>query len=113
MQVTQRHTRVDPQEVMAAGLASDKSSPRGRTFFFQMHAELFAFFGQREQAVRSIARSVDAGLTDLLWLERCPLFAPLQGEPRLAALRQVVYSRAFAVREALAHLPDSSAKGLA
>lgn len=105
LQVARGQARVQPQDVLAAGLASDKSSPRGRAFFFQMHAELFAFFDQRELAVRSIARSVDAGLTDLVWLERCPLFRPLFSDPRVAALRQVVYSRALAVRETLAANP--------
>lgn len=105
LQAAAQHTRIAADEVLAAGLASDKSSPRGRSFFFQMHAELFAFFGQREQAVRSVARSVDAGLTDLLWLERCPLLAPLSHDPRWPALRQVVYSRAFAVREVLSSAP--------
>jgi len=104
LQVALGHTRVEPQDVLAAGLASDKSSPRGRTFFFQMHAELFSFFNQREMAVHTIARSVDAGLTDLLWLERCPLLRPLFSDPRMAALRQVVYARAMAVRESLAAL---------
>lgn len=108
LQAAAQHTRIAAEEVLAAGLASDKSSPRGRSFFFQMHAELFAFFGQREQAVRSVARSVDAGLTDLLWLERCPLLAPLADDPRMAALRGVVYSRAFAVREALTVSPSPS-----
>lgn len=105
LQAAAQHTRIAAREVLSAGLASDKSSPRGRAFFFQMHAELFAFFGQREQAVRSVARSVDAGLTDLLWLERCPLLLPLANDPRWPALRQVVYSRAFAVREALSAAP--------
>jgi len=100
-----RRSRIEPKDVLAAGLASDKSSPRGRTFFFQMHAELQAAYGQYEQAVRSVARSVDAGLSDLLWLERCPLLVPLANDPRMAALRQIVYLRAFAVREALASLP--------
>jgi serine/threonine-protein kinase len=100
-----RRTRIEPADVLAAGLASDKTSPRGRTFFFQMHAELQAAHGQHEQAVRSVARSVDAGLSDLLWLEHCPLLVPLLQDSRIAALRQVVYSRAFAVREALASLP--------
>lgn len=103
-----RRTRIEPQDVLAAGLASDKSSPRGRTFFFQMHAELQAGFGQHELAVRSVARSVDAGLSDLLWLEHCPPLVPLAKDPRMIALRQVVYSRAFAVREALASLPRSA-----
>ena len=100
-----RRTRIEPADILAAGLASDKSSPRGRTFFFQMHAELQAAYGQHEQAVRSVARSVDAGLSDLLWLERCPLLTPLANDARMTALRHVVYSRAFAVREALASLP--------
>ncbi len=99
------HNQVDPQTVLSAGVGSERSSPRGRTFVFQMHAELLASYGQAEQAVRSVARSIDAGLTDLAWIERCPLLSPVTKDPRMVALHRVVYGRALAIRDALSSVP--------
>ncbi len=38
------------------------------------------------EALAQLERCVDANLFDLGWLERCPLLAPLRGEPRYAEL---------------------------
>jgi TolB-like protein len=111
LEVAAGFQQIDPQTVLSAGLNSDRSSPRGRTFVFQMHAELQGAYGQPEQAIRSVARSVDAGLADLSWIERCPLLVPLASDLRLAALRRIVYARAYAIREALGAIPPISADG--
>ena len=111
LEVAAGYQQIDPQTVLSAGLNSDKSSPRGRTFVFQMHAELQGAYGQPEQAIRSVARSVDAGLADLSWIERCPLLVPLASDLRLVALRRIVYARAYAIREALGAIPPISADG--
>ncbi len=105
LQVAAGLQQIDPKEALSAGLASDRSSPRGHTFLFQMHAELQSAYGQYEQAVRSVARSVDAGLADLTWIERCPLLLPMASDPRMSALRRIVYARAYAIREALRAVP--------
>lgn len=105
LQAAAGHKQIDPQTVFSAGMVSERSSPRGHTFVFQMHAELAAAYGQSEQAVRSVARSIDAGLTDLAWFERCPLLSPLAKDPRMVALHRVVYARALAVRDALQSVP--------
>jgi len=105
LQAAAGHKLIDPLTVISAGMASERSSPRGRTFVFQMHAELAAVYGQGEQAVRSVARSIDAGLTDLAWLERCPLLTGLSHDPRMMALHRVLYARALAVRDALQSVP--------
>jgi len=111
LEVAAGFQQIDPQTVLSAGLSSDRSSPRGRTFMFQTHAELQGAYGQPEQAIRSVARSVDAGLADLSWIERCPLLVPLASDPRLVALRRIVYARAYAIREALGAIPPISADG--
>ncbi len=111
LEVAAGYQQIDPQTVLSAGLNSDRSSPRGRTFVFQMHAELQGAYGQPEQAIRSVARSVDAGLADLSWIERCPLLVPLASDLRLVALRRIVYARAYAIREALGAIPPISADG--
>lgn len=111
LEVAAGYQQLDPQTVLSAGLNSDRSSPRGRTFVFQIHAELQGAYGQPEQAIRSVARSVDAGLADLSWIERCPLLVPLASDLRLVALRRIVYARAYAIREALGAIPPISADG--
>ena len=105
LEVAAGFLQTDPQTVLSAGLHSDRSSPRGRTFLFQVHAELYSAYGQPELAIRSVARSVDAGLADLTWIERCPLLIPLASDLRLIALRRIVYARAYAIREALGTIP--------
>jgi serine/threonine-protein kinase len=76
---------------------------RRRAFFLQMRAEILGFMGDVPHAMEAIAASVQAGLIDLLWLERCPLleetrrdagYLPLHAEVKrrtddiLAAYRQ-------------------------
>lgn len=109
LQVAAGLQQSEPQIVLSAGLSSDRSSPRGRTFVFQIHAELQSAYGQYEQAVRSVARSVDAGLADLTWIERCPLLIPMSQDPRMIALRRIIYARAYNIREALGAIPQPSA----
>ena len=99
----------DQVDLLTGGLGSDRSSPRGRTFFYQMHAELFSFYGNLELAVRGVARAVDAGLADLSWIERCPLIVALNADPHMPQLRRVVYERAIAVRSMELRIPPSSA----
>jgi tetratricopeptide (TPR) repeat protein len=96
---------IDPREIMTEGLGSDHSSPRGRAFFYQIHSEVYSFLGQRELAVRSLSRAVDAGLADLMWFDRCPLILEIARDPRVAALRRVVWDRAQAVRAVAAAAP--------
>jgi len=108
LQVASGTHQIEAHTMLSAGLNSDKSSPRGRTFVFQMSAELQSAYGQPEQAVRSVARSVDAGLADLTWLERCPLLLPMAEDPRMVALRRIVYARAYTIRETLGTIPSLS-----
>lgn len=107
LQVAAGQVRVDPKDVLFGPQGSDNSSPRGRTYFYQMHTEIFSFYGDHELAVRSLARSVDAGLHDLLYMERCPLIKALAKDPRVSTLRRIVSERAHTVREAAAPVPTS------
>jgi len=49
----------------------------------------------------TLGRAVDAGLFDVLWIEGCPLLAPLRLDPRVRGLRKIVADRATAVHNAL------------
>ncbi len=48
-----------------------------------------------------LSASVDAGTSDLSWLERCPLFGPLRSDPRWGPLHTIVAGRAQALRDEL------------
>ena len=88
-----------PAEVIDLGFFMPRAdaSMRRRTFMLQIEAEVRAFHGQLSAALASVRRSVDQGLFDLAWLERCPLLAPLHGEAELQAARAEVGERVRAV----------------
>lgn len=58
---------------------------RRRAFFLQMRAEIMGFIDDTEGAITAIERSVEAGLLDRLWLERCPLLDAARAHPGYAA----------------------------
>lgn len=63
----------------------------------QFFAELMMFVGDPDSALHLVRVSVDAGLQDHLWMERCPLLEPLRPDPRFASLAEVVARRAAEV----------------
>lgn len=67
----------------------------------QYAAELFAATGHAEGAITALRASVDAGLGDLLWMERCPALAPVRQHPDWENLRAIVAGRAATLRAAL------------
>jgi serine/threonine-protein kinase len=91
-----------PVAVVQDGLDAWSSAPgrakRGPMFFRQLGAELAAFTGDSERALRAMEDADGVGLIDLTWVDRCPLLEPLRGEPRFQAVRARVAARA---REAL------------
>ncbi len=82
-------------------LASEESSPRSRSFVYQIQTEAFMGRGQADAAVRALARSVDNGLFDLVWLDRCPLLVDLRRDLRFQALRKIVIERATRIQNVL------------
>jgi eukaryotic-like serine/threonine-protein kinase len=77
------------------GLAG--GSARRQAFMLQFRGELAAFLGEDEEVIVSLRASVDAGLIDRLWLDRCPLFDAARLDPRFAAIHAEVKRRADAV----------------
>lgn len=67
----------------------------------QLLAEMLGAVGKVDLAVGVLQGAVDAGLTDLLWLERCPVLAPLRLHPGWSNLHAVVAGRAATIRAAL------------
>lgn len=60
----------------------------------QFLAELLVRRGDVPRALDVIAFAVDHGLHDRLWCERCPVLAPLHGDPRFRELAATVAARA-------------------
>jgi serine/threonine-protein kinase len=78
-----------------------RGTPRRGAFAAQIEAELHAFGGAREDALRAIKAALHAGLTDLSWLERCPLFNDLREDEAFQRARLEVGLVAAPVREAI------------
>jgi TolB-like protein len=77
-----------------------QGSPRREAFAAQIDAEIAAFQGRRADAMASIATATAAGLTDLAWLRRCPLFEDARSTPPMRIAMRTVGAVAARVREA-------------
>ncbi|MCA9699698.1 MAG: hypothetical protein KC431_19385, partial [Myxococcales bacterium] len=80
------------------------SSPRLQTLVVQLRAERAAYHGRYETALQLLQRAGELVLVDLVWLERCPLFAEIRGEPAYREVLTVVRSRRDQIEAALAAL---------
>ncbi|WP_437741251.1 protein kinase [Sorangium sp. So ce1504] len=87
----------DVRPVQVEGERPAVTALRRTSFIRQLQAEFAAFLGQRELALAALELSLADGLFDLIWLERCPVLAPLRDEPRYAAVHAAVQRRASAV----------------
>lgn len=58
--------------------AMQSGTGRRHAFFAQVDAELAVFLGLNDRAIEAIRRAIDAGLIDILWLDRCPLFEEIR-----------------------------------
>jgi serine/threonine-protein kinase len=89
------------EEMFGSGTPWQHASPRSRVWRLQLTAEVQAFCGAHAEALRTIEQAIDAKLIDLMWLERCPLLAPLRKSARWPALRHTMEGRAAGVHRAL------------
>jgi serine/threonine-protein kinase len=79
---------------------SSEGDPRSLAFMLQIEAEGRALLNDTGRAIDAIRRSIDAGLIDLAWLDRCPLFIGVWTDPRFTSLREQVAVRAKQIIEA-------------
>jgi serine/threonine-protein kinase len=87
-------TKTLPTEVFELEREERTGGARRHTFVSQLSAELTSFVGRHDDAMASVARAVDLGLIDLLWLERCPLLDTLRASPRYPRFHEDVKRRA-------------------
>jgi serine/threonine-protein kinase len=76
-------------------------SRRRPMFFRQLVAELSAFMGDTDAALTALEGGDSLGLIDVVWVDRCPLFGGMRGEPRFLAVRGRLAARADAVLRVL------------
>ncbi len=76
-------------------------NPRLRATRAQFAIEFLIAIGDRERAFDYLKISLDAGLYDTLWIERCPLLDPMRADPRFADAAKVVTARAAAILTAI------------
>jgi eukaryotic-like serine/threonine-protein kinase len=83
-----------PQELAIFPQGRGDRDARRLAFLRQMEAEAAAFLGDDERALSKLQESVEGGLFDLAWMDRCPLFDALRADPRFAVCRVPVAQRA-------------------
>ena len=98
-----RERRSVPEVVdqLARACASKKLTPRARSFYQQLRAEVCAYLGDEDGAADAIRASAEAGLFDAPWLLGCPILAHVRDRADLREARATVALRARQVRQAL------------
>jgi hypothetical protein len=86
----------DSREAMARARGKGRRS----MFFAQVTAEIGAFTHDKTMTLEYLGAAVEAGLIDLLWLDRCPLFDPMRVDVWFRTLRARVDERSKAIGEA-------------
>ncbi|HSN26907.1 MAG TPA: tetratricopeptide repeat protein, partial [Kofleriaceae bacterium] len=89
----------EQRDAVAAGL--ETANPRLKATRCQFISEFLAFLGEHDRALEIIGIGVGAGLLDMLWMEQCPLLAPLRGRPEFQANAKIVGERARAIVDAV------------
>jgi len=74
---------------------------RRRILFFQLNAEIYAYVFEVDHSLDAIAGAIEAGLIDILWMDRCPMLDAVRKDARFAPLRAEVNARAQRVVDAL------------
>jgi serine/threonine-protein kinase len=69
------------------------ASPRARAFLFQLSVEYHVGVGEMALGIEELELAVQLPLIDLLWVDRCPVLAPLRDDPRFARCRAIVAAR--------------------
>ena len=86
-----------PEDRARIAALIDASHARMRASRSQFMAEYLLFVGDDDAAMTWIARAVDSGLQDHLWMQKCPLLAPLHARADFQQLAGRVAERARGV----------------
>ncbi|MEZ4406127.1 MAG: tetratricopeptide repeat protein [Polyangiales bacterium] len=83
----------DPSADVSHVFAAVVRSPSNRTFVWQVSTEVRAAGGDVDGALDALEKAASLALMDLLWLDRCPVLAPLRESPRYGKVRAAVAAR--------------------
>jgi eukaryotic-like serine/threonine-protein kinase len=72
----------------------DSRPPRQAAFNAQLRAELFASAGDYPRALQCLKAADGHGFIDIVFIDRCPLLAPLRNDPEFLQVREHVALRA-------------------
>jgi serine/threonine-protein kinase len=81
-------------------MARARGKGRRSMFFAQVTAEVGAFANDRAMTLEYLSAGVEAGLIDLLWLDRCPLFDAMRMDMAFRTMRARIEERSRAIGEA-------------
>ena len=90
---------VTKQEMDAfiADLLASNLSPRMYSVLCQLISEIFCVRGYADDALEYFKRAAESVLTDIEWVDRCPLLAPMRALPGYDHIRRKVRSRVDAM----------------
>jgi len=74
---------------------------RRKSYFLQVVVEIWAVVGDREKSLEALKGSARGKLSDLTWLDRCPVLGPIRNDPRFLEIRGEVAARAAGALAAL------------
>ena len=89
------------EESFPSHYQNPKASPRARSIGLQALVEYHCLRHEYEKALPVLRSAVELGIIDILWMEICPLMAPLSELPGYPELRATVAERALVVQRAL------------
>ena len=89
------------EETFPSHYQNPKASPRARSIGLQALIEYHCLRYDFARALPVLRSAVELGIIDILWLDGCPLLAPLAELPGYAELRATVAERALVVQRAL------------
>jgi eukaryotic-like serine/threonine-protein kinase len=99
--IASRELTDDHRKMLAYNVDQADPGSRRRTLFCQINSELYCFVFEVDQALHAVEQAIESGLIDILWMDRCPVLAPLRADARFAPLRATVDARAQRVIAAL------------
>jgi len=95
------HVDLENWRGLSTRFAAPGHPKRPQVFSFQLLAEVTVTLGSAELAVEVLEQAQRAGLIDVLWLDRCPLFATIREAPGFIAIRERVAAQARRVHAAI------------
>ncbi|MBL9003201.1 MAG: protein kinase [Myxococcales bacterium] len=103
--------RVRPraEDLLPGFYGNQALSQRARMFSHQLLTEFHCILREYEPALSQLSAGAEAGLIDLMWLERCPLLSPLRTMPGYEKSHEQIRKRALDVQRAFG-LADGAAE---